>query len=224
MKKLICILCAIIFTLSLAACGNEGQPTGKTASSPKTESAANEETSSKTPESKTESASNGETSSKTPGTVIVPNVIGMNKDKAIKELEVLGLNVETEIRHWGRKGNKSTGEYEDDLIIVEQDLKEGVVVIPDTTISITINSRTNRWEYTSNSDGTITLTHCMQFHLTDECLQIPKTYENKVVFGVTSQAIQEIIEDKNIILYQKIKVPNEVNIIGEKITTDIEYY
>ena len=165
---------------------------------------------------KTSNASDGDT-------VVVPNVVGMNKDEAIKKLEELGLKVEIEIEHLMHKDNNPLNDFEPDLAVVKQDIKQGVVVTKGTAIAITYNSMTDGFKYIIDEDQSITLTECYTWLPVSESVTIPKEYEGYLVKSVNSSVTDIIWTLKDNYKVNTIKIPKGVNIIGET-RAHITYY
>ena len=100
MKK-ICVLITLALILCLSACSKskESQTQNKWGNNSSGEQSST---------TQTEGASD---------TVVVPNVVGMNKDEAVKKLERLGLIVETTKSHY--KKNPTTQDFYPDNYVIQ---------------------------------------------------------------------------------------------------------
>lgn len=180
MKKALSLVLVLIMALSLAACGGV---------------------------SETETTSEISTQ---PETLVVPNVVGMDKDEAVKLLEGMGFEVEFRVDHW-RYNEKANDRYDDGLVL-EQDLKQGVVVVPKSVIKITYNSNTDGYSYSELDDGTIMLKRLGMHDRQYEEIYIPNMYEGKVVSKIDAYLLFYIDNSMpNVTIY----VPSNVAIEGE---------
>ncbi len=180
MKKALSLVLVLIMALSLAACGGV---------------------------SETETTSEISTQ---PETLVVPNVVGMDKDEAVKLLEGMGFEVEVRVEHW-RYNEKANARYDDGLVL-EQDLKQGVVVVPKSVIKITYNSNTDGYDYSELDDGTVMLKRLRMYDRQYEEIYIPNTYEGKIVSKIDAYLLFYIDNSMpNVTIY----VPANVTIEGE---------
>lgn len=140
--------------------------------------------------------------------VTVPNVVGMNKDEAKKELEDLGLNVETGYKHLQKdqQGNL----YLDDEVL-EQSISAGTIVAPNTSISLTYNTNTEAYASEIKSDGTVNLSSLLLWRPDNDEILIPEYYDGKKVSSI-STALLEIIEIREQTRTRKILIPKNVAI------------
>lgn len=121
MKKLIAIILTLCTVLSICGCGESA-----------------EQGSSSAPETKTATSSSAKAQPKAEqtssiSTVVVPDVVGMDKDEAVKKLEDLGLKVviaEEPLRNTDQKDNTITMQSRD----------SGTVVVSGTDIELQYNT------------------------------------------------------------------------------------
>lgn len=196
MKKIsLIVLSFITIICCLCACGNSLSQNKDNKSS-----TSNKTTASDVSESGSKS-SQGDT-------VVVPNVVGMNKDEAVKKLEGLGLIVETGYKHLQKdqQGNL----YPDDEIL-EQSINTGTIVAPNTSISLTYNTNTEAYASEIKSDGTVNLSSLLLWRPDNDEILIPKYYDGKKVSSI-STALLEIIEIREQTRTRKILIPKNVAI------------
>ena len=149
-------------------------------------------------------------------TVVVPNVVGMNKEEAVDQLEKNGLKVEIVYKIMQVQdyvNNKVI--YYDDNLVINQSHKNGTVVVSGTPIEIVINQKVSDMKYTVNSDNTITLTKLGDtLFYPDKKFYIPKEYYGYKVSRVNSEMLNSKPTDawKNPITYY---VPYDVVIDGD---------
>lgn len=157
-------------------------------------------------------------------TVVVPNVVGMDKDEAIKKLEGLGLKVETETKHLTYKDNNNTSlGFYDDGYVLEQDSKTGTVMAKGSTVNLTYNSNTSQFKYKVNKDGTITLTDFSRIKKEDnKSIILPKDYDGYVVSTIEAGIFERLLPYAVTSNY-KILVPHGI-IINNSSNTPVEFY
>lgn len=211
MKKTIflCFLCLIISASALCACSkskeNQAQNKRGDSSSGKQSSIT-----------QTEGANN-------PDTVVVPNVVGMDKDEATKKLEELGLKVETETKHLTYKDNNTSLGFYDDGYVLEQDSKAGTVMVKGSAVKLTYNSNTSQFKYKVNEDGTITLTDFSRIKKEDnKSIILPKDYDGYVVSTIEAGIFERLLPYAVTSNY-KILVPRGI-IINNSSNTPVEFY
>lgn len=129
MKKLFTLTLVLILTLSLftlTACG--GDKTDKTSSDKAVGDSVSTLQDDKTGESESQ-----------PETVVVPDVVGMNVDEAVKILEDLGLVVDISNGSKYYTLNEYLANYDKEnvtTIIDGQDIKNGIVVAKGTNVTV----------------------------------------------------------------------------------------
>lgn len=146
-------------------------------------------------------------------TVVVPNVVGMDKDEAIKKLEKLGLKVETETKHLTYKDNNNTSlGFYDDGYVLEQDSKAGTVMVKGSAVKLTYNSNTSQFKYKVNEDGTITIIKWTKTFLNDEnnFVIIPKEYDGYKVTSIDNYFWEQCDNKKRQINNLQVKIPQGV--------------
>ena len=196
MKKIFLPLFIIILTLCcLCSCGyNSSQnKENQTSTSNKTTASDVSESGSK--------SSQGDT-------VVVPNVVGINKDEAVKKLEGLGLIVETGYKHLQKD---QQGNLYLDNEVLEQSIRAGTIVAPNTSISLTYNTNTEAYASEIKSDGTVNLSSLLLWHPDNDEILIPEYYDGKKVSSI-STALLEIIEIREQTRTRKILIPKNVAI------------
>ena len=157
-------------------------------------------------------------------TIVVPNVVGMDKDEAIKKLEELGLKVETETKHLTYKDNNNTSlGFYDDGYVLEQDSKTGTVMAKGSTVNLTYNSNTSQFKYKVNEDGTITLTDFSRIKKeNNKSIILPKDYDGYVVSTIEAGIFERLLPYATTSNY-KILVPRGI-IINNSSNTPVEFY
>lgn len=149
MKKALSLVLVLIMALSFAACGGAYE---------------------------TETTSEISTQ---PETLVVPKVVGMDKDEAVKLLEGMGFEVEVRALHMSLYLNAETMPKVGD--IVSQNLSQGIVCAPKSKITICYASDETEFEYKNNEDGTITLTYIKAYYSENSTITIPRIYNGKTV-------------------------------------------
>lgn len=205
MKKTLTIILSITLLLMLVGCNSSNVKTVNSEKNPTAQTIEEDNINSQTQ------------------TVIVPDVIGMNIDEAKAKLEELGLKVETEIEHLAHKDNNPLNDFEPDLIVLKQDIKQGTVMVKESIIKITYNSNTDGFKYSINDDNTITLTECYTWLPINETITIPRKYEGYKISTIDSSALNIIWTLKEQYKINEIKVPQGVSIIGDT-SANIVYY
>ena len=190
MKKALSLVLVLIMALSLAACGGV---------------------------SETETTSEISTQ---PETLVVPNVVGMDKDEAVKLLE--GMGFETELRATGIFMNLETNpDYKDkDNEVVFQDSNPESTRPLKTVITMRYVSGVMFDKYDEKPDGTITVTRLGEWYCHDGVLTIPKTYEGKTISCIKDEGLpQKIGSDSEFFRGVKtVRVPKDV-----KVEVDVDY-
>lgn len=134
MKKVILLLITALVIFTLSACGNDN--TNSNSTDIKTD---NNSSVIKT------GNKNSEKITSQSDTVVVPNVVGMNKNEAIKKLEDAGLKAKpTENSFYDN--NKKVDEVD------SQSVEEGVVVLRNKEVAFGYNSPKLRWDYLNFDD------------------------------------------------------------------------
>lgn len=206
----LCFLCLIISASVLCACSKSKENQTQNG---RGNSSLGEQSST----TQTESANNNDT-------VVVPNVVGMDKDEAIKKLEGLGLKVETETKHLTYKDNNNTSlGFYDDGYVLEQDSKSGTVMVKGSTVNLTYNSNTSQFKYKVNEDGTITLTDFSRIKKeNNKSIILPKDYDGYVVSTIEAGIFERLLPYAVTSNY-KILVPRGI-IINNSSNTPVEFY
>lgn len=211
MKKIFLPLFIITLTMCclLSACDKSNKTTNQNSTANKTTASDVSESGSK--------YSQGDT-------VVVPNVVGMDKDEAIKKLEKLGLKVETETKHLTYKDNNNTSlGFYDDGYVLEQDSKTGTVMAKGSTVNLTYNSNTSQFKYKVNKDGTITLTDFSRIKKEDnKSIILPKDYDGYIVSTIEAGIFERLLPYAVTSNY-KILVPHGI-IINNSSNTPVEFY
>lgn len=194
MKKIFLPLFIIILTLCcFCSCGNNSSQNkdNKSSTSNKTNASDISESGSK--------SSQGDT-------VVVPNVVGMNKDEAVKKLEGLGLIVETGYKHLQKdqQGNL----YPDDEIL-EQSISAGTIVASNTSISLTYNINTEAYASNVKPDGTVNLDLLLLWRPDTDEILIPEYYDGKKVSSISTSILISIDVNEQI-RTRKILIPKDV--------------
>lgn len=174
MKKALSLVLVLIMALSLAACGGV---------------------------SETETTSEISTQ---PETLVVPNVVGMDKDEAVKLLEGMGFEVEVKRVNIFFISEKDTAINS----VVEQNLNPETVCTKDAKIVLSYASDEPEFEYRVNDDKTITLTILSAWTSKNKTLTIPKEYNSYRVESVVDNVINAVPDDWTV------KIPEGVTIIG----------
>ena len=190
MKKISMAFILIILAVSLMGCGGERTTTSK----------GNTNTSSDN------SVASVQNTSGASDTVMVPNVVGMNKDEAVKKLEGLGLIVETGYKHLQKdqQGNL----YPDDEIL-EQSINAGTIVAPNTSISLTYNINTEAYASNVKSDGTVNLGLLLLWRPDTDEILIPEYYDGKKVSSISTSILISIDVNEQI-RTRKVLIPKDV--------------
>lgn len=191
----------IILAVSLMGCGGERTTTSK----------GNTNTSSDN------SVASVQNTSGTSDTVVVPNVVGKDVAEATKELEGLGLTVETTKSHYEK--NPTTQDFYPDNYVTQQDIQQGTVMTNGSKISLTVNTNTDEWAYKINEDKTITLTSCPISRTPNNILRVPTKYDGYVVSRISADFILRQSAFSTIV-----SIPSGVQIEGEITTDNYEYY
>lgn len=139
-------------------------------------------------------------------TVVVPNVVGMDKDEAIKKLEGLGLKVEI----MGKNQLLLKDEFKNYNIgeIYEQNIATGTLCKKSTQITLCYVSDKPEFEYIINSDNTIRLVVLSVFLPENKNITIPSKYNNYQVSEIDLTAMQ-LGEDFTL------QIPKNIKIIGQ---------
>lgn len=198
MKKILCTALAFAIALCISGCNKSSDTAVK-----------NED-----------SVGNSKTNTET-DTVVIPNVVGMDKGEALKTLEDKGLKVKTgKIMHLKEKSsNNKEREFEKDNIVLSQNPVEGTVVISGTTCVIDYHSMENQYQYTVGEKG-IVLERIERTYCPDKIFKIPKEYDEHPVIAIDSYLINDF---HNLYPNIKIEVPKDIEIIGN-INVEYEYY
>lgn len=194
MKKIsLIVLSFITIICCLCACGNSSSQS--TNNQPST---SNKTTASDVSESGSKS-SQGDT-------VVVPNVVGMDKDGAVKKLEGLGLIVETGYKHLQKDQQRNL--YLDNEVL-EQSISAGTIVVPNTSISLTYNTNTEAYASEVKSDGTVNLSLLLLWRPDNDEILIPEYYDGKKVSSMSTALLFSIVTNEQI-RTRKILIPNDV--------------
>lgn len=196
MKKIITLFTVFALIFSLAGCGDD--TTSNTGASNNSGSDGN----------RTTTAQNNET-------VVVPNVVDMNKDEAVKVLEDAGLKAELKIKYATWIGPE-IGAYEEDLKVLEQDVKSGNIMGKNSTVTITYNLNASSFKYDINDDNTITLVYILTTYYNNNKVIIPNTFEGKKVSKIKYSIIDDLNHRFKYVLKIedfKIEIPYNVEII-----------
>ena len=205
MKKIsLIVLSFITIICCLCACGNSSSQS--TNNQPST---SNKTTASDVSE-------NGSKSSQG-DTVVVPNVVGKDVAEATKELEGLGLKVETTKSHYEK--NPTTQDFYPDNYVIQQDIQQGTVMTNGSKISLTVNTNTDEWVYKVNEDKTITLISCAISRTPNNILRVPAKYDGHIVSRISADFILRQSAFSIIV-----SIPSGVQIEGEITTDNYEYY
>ena len=165
------------------------------------------------------------TQSNNNGTVVVPNVVGLNKDEAVNKLEESGLKYKIIFKRLQVKENNGVDLiYYDDNSVIEQSHQNGTVVIADTEVQIVINQKVSEMEYTINDDNTITLTKpgYTLYHPNKQFL-IPQEYDGYKVSHIEADFFEDRLKQDaagNIITFL---IPNDITINGETTAKIVRY-
>ena len=157
---------------------------------------------------------NGETQkAETNDLVVVPNVIGMNKDEAIKTLEDLGLVVEP--KEMCEMEDKFTGE------VVDQNAVAGTTMVKGSNIQIKFTTDTC---IVDGFDGVHGYTIDYIYPLAkDGVAKIPQKCDGKEINAISYSALatydRVTNEPKKL---KKLFIPESVAIVGEK-TADLSF-
>ncbi len=203
MKKTISILITALFVIGLCSCGGNNKTSNQN-------STANKTTASDVSES-------GSKSSQNTDTVVVPNVVGMNVDVATKELEELGLVVESEPVYKAYVRRHQEYILADIGTVTEQEKYDNNYII------LYYQEKGNRFEYTENQDNTITLGAATSYNPNEEFI-IPAFYKNKKVVALSTECVgflNRISEEFNI---PAIKIPEGVIVQSNIECNNIIYY
>ncbi len=207
MRRIICTILAFLIALCICGC-NKPSDTGMK----KKDNIDNSQ-------SNTDSQNNDEND-----TVVVPNVVGTNKDEAVKKIEELGLKCKPKFKRLQVK--EFSGEniiYYDDNSVVEQSHKGGTVVVVGTEIEISINQNVSEMEYTVNSDNTITFTELGDtLYYPDRKFFIPKEYDGYKVSHVNSGMLNDFLK-AHTSFNVKYYIPQDVIIDGDTSAEIIRY-
>lgn len=209
MKKFFSIIITLALILCLSACGKNNKSTKQNSTTNKTTASDVSESGSK--------SSQGDT-------VVVPNVVGMNKDEAVNELEEMGLKYKLKSKRLQVK--EFSGEniiYYDDDSVIEQSHKNGTVVVRGTEIEIVINQNVSEMKYIINNDNTITFTELGNtLYYPDKKFFIPKEYDGYKVSHVNSDMLNDFL-NTHTSFDLKFYVPQDVIINGSTTAEIIRY-
>lgn len=203
MKKVILLLITALLIFTLCACGKDN------------------------------SSSNVKTGEKTvsqSGTVAVPNVVGMDKNEAVKKLEELGLNVKINYKHCVTKENDDFT-FLPDKSVLEQSVQPDGIIKKSAVVTLTVQTLTDKFETRENEDGTVTLVERKSnVNFSNGKCVIPKIYEDKKVSKIYAAVVNEIylwneIPSDKLLPVKTVEIPKGIEIIG-KIETKLEivYY
>lgn len=193
MKKTFLPLFIIILTMCclLSACGENNKTSNQNSTTNKTTASDVSESGSK--------SSQGDT-------VVVPNVVGMNKDEAVKKLEGLGLIVETGYKHLQKD---QQGNLCPDNEILEQSINTGTIVAPNTSISLTYNINTEAYASNIKPDGTVNLSLLLLWRPDTDEILIPEYYDGKKVSSISTSILISIDTNEQI-RTRKVLIPKDV--------------
>lgn len=190
LKKISMAFILVILAVSLMGCGGERTTTSK----------GNKNTSSDS------SVASVQNTSGASDTVVVPNVIGMNKDEAVKKLEGLGLMVETGYKHLQKD---QQGNLYLDNEVLEQSISAGTIVAPNTSISLTYNINTEAYASNVKPDGTVNLDLLLLWRPDTDEILIPEYYDGKKVSSISTSILISIDVNEQI-RTRKILIPKDV--------------
>ena len=193
MKKALSLVLVLIMALSLAACGGL---------------------------SETETTSEISTQ---PETLVVPNVVGMDKDEAVKLLE--GMGFETKLSAEGIFSNLGLHpDWKDkENEVVFQSSNPGSTRPLKTVITMRYASGVMFDKYEENPDGTITVTFLGEWYSPEGILTIPKTYEGKTISCIKDNGLRKEISDADFGGVKTVRVPKDVKVEVD-IDCDLERY
>lgn len=189
MKKIILILVTVLLLTSLAACG-----TKQTASS-----------SDKADKSASGSSAQTETVNSTK-TVVVPNVVGMNIDEAVKQLEDFGLKVESKTTNISLLLDESPVPQINQII--SQTLTAGAICQKGTIITISYASDAPEFEYLTKQDNTICLVILSVYYTNNNTITIPNEYDGHKVSEIDLTNFQLGTE-------YTLRIPSNISIKGQ---------
>lgn len=163
-------------------------------------------------------------------TVVVPNVVGMDKDEAVKLLKGIGLEVELKYKHCVTEKDDSFA-FLPDKSVLEQEPLQDVVVKRGGKVSITTQTLTDRFVTSENEDGTVTLIERKSnVNFSNGICTIPDVYEDKKVSKIDASVVNTIhpwrdFPSDKLLPIETVRIPKDVEIMGE-IKTDFEivYY
>ena len=95
--------------------------------------------------------------------------------------------------------------------VLEQSIRAGTIVAPNTSISLTYNTNTEAYASEIKSDGTVNLSSLLLWHPDNDEILIPEYYDGKKVSSI-STALLEIIEIREQTRTRKILIPKNVAI------------
>ena len=182
MKKLIALTAALLLTLS--ACSS---------ASPK-------------------DASDQPQPSTAPQVVIVPNVVGMNKDDAVKKLEGLGLKVTTKNVRVQYKYDIPEKEYMlPNGEVTQQSMQEGLAVGQGTEIKISYAMQECDLMYSVNPDGTITINEYGSLIEDNGYVTIPSEYDGYVISKIDVAYFISCFDTTK----YGLRIPENITVTGE---------
>lgn len=210
MKKSVLMLLILSILFSFAGCGKAAEQTSSSA--PNTLAITEDSSVAETSTEQTSSIS----------TVVVPDVVGMDKDEAVKKLEDLGLKVELVKVIW---------QYENDTavahnVVIEQGITSGTVMVSGSSIELTYNLQENGYSYKVNEDGTITIVSASVYFLNEtDALIIPKEYDGYAISKISAEAPFQIGRAVGYPQQErKVKIPKEVEIDSQYSYFNFETY
>ena len=151
------------------------------------------------------------------GTLVVPNLVGMDKDEAVKLLE--GMGFETKLEALGLFANFKDHPDWKDSEIVSQNVLPGRTRPLKTVVTMQYATGAYFDEYEENADGTITLTMLSEWYSEEHILKIPKTYEGKTVSCIKDEALPKTLDPYGPFAgVYTVQVPKDV-----KVEVDVDY-
>ena len=163
-------------------------------------------------------------------TVVVPNVVGMDKDKAVKLLDEMGLEVELKYKHCVTEKDDSFA-FLPDKSVLEQEPLQDVMIKRGGKITIVTQTLTDRFATSENDDGTVTLIERKStVNFSNGICTIPNVYEDKKVTKINANVVNTInpwrdFPSDKLLPIETVKIPKDVEIIGEiKTNFKIVYY
>lgn len=198
MKKLYSLLLVFCLVFLLSACKNDETIT-QTNENDKTTTQTNE---------------NDGAASK--DIIIIPDLLGMDKNKATELLEDYGLIVTCVDNHLTpmNPDDPDNYQYYPNDQVVEQELKAGTVVSQGTSIELRYASETTYVECYSTENG-YTVLQIYNFDKNGK-ITIPKTINGNEIQAIAYSAITSLMERDHSKRIKELSIPNDVEIVGKE--------